>query len=432
MTDVSQLTEYRNPSSAGCRVASQYARQAQAFCENFTGLEEGVDRYDLLLLVKKIGQQAGFTPRMIQLLDYYMAFTRDCDWEEGSRPIVYQSLSRTALDLGITERQIQKLEQGLFQLGAITWNDSGNYKRYGQRHPVTGRILYAYGIELTPLAHLRVKLEQLLAEKQRHDDAWMETKRQISWHRSQLRGTIEELREEGADTGRLAYWQDRYEEGAVQLRSSISLQRMEALLKRHQSLLNELRTEAGAGTADKTKTLQRPSIAKETGIQTPGSELEFVHYKSTTQESFDESNPSGPPGRGFQESVAAPTELDLKPSSGGLEHVSIGVAVNAASERFRALLPTEPNWLDLADAAERLRPDLQISKASWGEACQMLGRTRAALCLLITDQASLRPENAVAQPAAYFRSLINRGRAGELQLHRSLFGLLKRSREAAS
>jgi replication initiation protein RepC len=97
-----------------------------------------------------------------------MAYTRDIDWEEGSRPIVYQSLTRTALDLGISERQVQTLEKLLFERGAITWNDSGNLRRYGVRDEKTGKILYAYGVDLTPLAYLervaelsRLKLKEL-------------------------------------------------------------------------------------------------------------------------------------------------------------------------------------------------------------------------------------------------------------------------------
>jgi hypothetical protein len=43
---------------------------------------------------------------MIQLLDYYVVFTQDQDWQEGARPIVYQSLYKTALDFGVGERQI--------------------------------------------------------------------------------------------------------------------------------------------------------------------------------------------------------------------------------------------------------------------------------------------------------------------------------------
>ena len=97
--------------SRGGRISSSSHRKSYSQVEDFTGLEDNVNRYDLLLLVKRMGKKAGFTPRMINLLDYYMAFTRECDWEQGSTPIIYQSLAKTALDMGVTERQIQRLEQ---------------------------------------------------------------------------------------------------------------------------------------------------------------------------------------------------------------------------------------------------------------------------------------------------------------------------------
>jgi replication initiation protein RepC len=122
-------------SGAGGRISSPELRRSQELSESFSGLEENIKRYDLLLLVKRVGKGAGFSPRMIELLDYYMSFTRDVDWEQGSRPIVYQSLSKTSLDLGVSERQIQHLEKQLFELGAITWNDSGNHKRYPDTAP---------------------------------------------------------------------------------------------------------------------------------------------------------------------------------------------------------------------------------------------------------------------------------------------------------
>ena len=124
----------------GGRRSSPELRASIEMAEAFEGLPAEVDRYDLLTLVKRAGRQAGFTSGMIELLDYYMAFTRECDWEEGARPVIFQSLSRTALDFGVSERQIQKLEQALFRAGAITWNDSGNHRRYGQRDTRTAGL----------------------------------------------------------------------------------------------------------------------------------------------------------------------------------------------------------------------------------------------------------------------------------------------------
>ena len=51
---------------------------------------------------------------MIQLLDYYMAFTQDQDWKKGATPIVYQCIAKTALNMGVSERQIQRLEAALY------------------------------------------------------------------------------------------------------------------------------------------------------------------------------------------------------------------------------------------------------------------------------------------------------------------------------
>ncbi len=151
----------------GGRIASDRFRETQEFSREFLGLDANTNRYDLLLLVKQVGKDAGFTPRMIALLEYYVvAFTRDIDWEEGSRPIVFQSLSRSALEMGVSERQIQQLEKQLFDVGAITWHDSGNHKRFGSRDPASGRLLFAYGVDLTPLASLKTELEDRLHQKQ--------------------------------------------------------------------------------------------------------------------------------------------------------------------------------------------------------------------------------------------------------------------------
>ena len=131
ISDTQYPTIHSNPMKGrGGRISSPELRHSLTQSENFTGLEQDVNRYDLLLLVKRIGKGAGFSAKMIHLLDYYMAFTRDIDWEQGSSPIIYQSLSKTALDMGVSERQVQRLEQSLFEAGALTWHDSGNHRRY--------------------------------------------------------------------------------------------------------------------------------------------------------------------------------------------------------------------------------------------------------------------------------------------------------------
>ncbi|MCA9026713.1 MAG: hypothetical protein KDA86_16010 [Planctomycetaceae bacterium] len=415
-------TYVQHQPSGGCRIASNQFRNAFAMSQEFAGLEEGANRYELLLLAKKLGKLAGFTPATLRLLDYYFAFCRDIDWEEGSRAIVYQSLSRTALDLGVTERHVQNLEKALADLGAVTFHDSGNYKRYGQRDPKTGRILFAFGIDLSPLAAMRAEMEEKLRAKKQHDGLWMETKRQISFYRSQLRGLLAECREEGRDQLFTEY-QPKYEELAIKIRTHLKLPFLQTLLERHRSLHSELVSRMGGGGTDIKQPAPEASSRERTQKCSARDAKKFVHYQTTTQQSSVKTDTRNPADHGFQKSVpAAPVHQDLI-SSSGVQHVKLSVAIRASSQRFRDQLPEEPDWRDVHETAYRIRSDLGISQEGWGEACQVLGRTGAALCTLITDQATHRHANRVRQPAAYFRGMIRRARDGRLHLHKTIFGL---------
>lgn len=424
MQQIGTLLAYQ-PKRGGGRIASPDYRHSRAQSDDFRGLERNTNRYDLLLLVKRVGKLAGFTPRMIHLLDYYLAFTRDIDWEEGSRPIVYQSLTNTALDLGVAECQIQRLEKRLFEAGAITWNDSGNHKRFGSRHPDTGRIQFAYGIDLTPLAYLRGTLEEKLHEKMLYDQAWRTTKRQISELRRQIRSTLLEIQEEGAGiASELISIENAYESMAVQLRSHIPLEAMRTLLSRHQSLYSRVLGLVAPDSREIAKPTLRRNFAKRTHKRICTSRKNEVHIHSSNQININ----SNPADTCFQKSVVELPEPADPGLATGVQHVTLKQVLLASSERFRARLPLEPrpmNWQDVVEAAYRLRPDMHISQRSWGEACQVLGRVGASLCLLITDAALDRGKNAVRQPAAYFQGMVNRARAGELHLHNSVFGLIE-------
>jgi replication initiation protein RepC len=388
-------------------------------------LEADCHRYQLLLLCKRLGRTAGFSPKSLMLLDYYMAFTRDCDWEEGARPIVYQSLARTSLDLGISERQVQRLEQQLFALGAISWNDSGNHRRHGQRDPETGRILYAFGVDLTPLAFLRPKLEQKLAEKQLADEAWLACKREISKCRREICGMLAAWREEGVSPQQLLSFEAEYDGIAGQIRTHQSLQELRSLLDRHKAVLSAITAHIAPKPVAIDEASERPTAFEQTENTSPMSDknVSYIHY--TTQKQTKTCSRSL--GAGFQGSVAEPSEPIDAASSAGLQHVTLRMALSAASERFLEYLPhgaQQIAWTDAIEAAYRLRNDLRISQEYWAEACEVLGRMGAALCVLIVDRAVLRDDDPVRRPAAYFRSLINRARVGELHLHNSVFALL--------
>ena len=443
-------------SPGGGRIASPKLRHSLEQCEEFDGLEKNVNRYDLLLLVKRVGKAAGFTPRMTSLLDYYMSFTRDIDWEEGGRPIVYQSLAKTALDMGVSERQIQILENQLFEVGALTWHDSGNHRRFGHRCEETGQILFAYGAELTPLAYLKETLESKLQEKQLYDKAWMETKRQISYYRRQIRSILleAEMREGESDESfvldgaQLIDFTARYEQIAVSIRTYMDLIALRELLDKHKQLYAILSDQvamhdqkASIG-ANKDQLLNKDSSKDESND---------VHYKYTNKKQLNKLSTSRPSSNFLQEGVADPSEPQSKAGeegkgskkerkeessqgnstilSTGLQHVTLKQLLNISSDRLKSQLPMEPrpmNANDFVEASYSLIKMLGISQSSWGHACLTLGRIGAAVCVILTDQANLREENRVRKPGAYFNAMVNRAKTGDLKLHKSVMGHLKR------
>jgi hypothetical protein len=425
-------------SDAGGRISTPALRRSIELSESFTGLEETVKRYDLLLLVKRVGKGAGFTPRMIELLDYYMAFTRDTDWEKGSRPIVYQSLSKTSLDLGVSERQIQKLEKQLFEAGALTWKDSGNHRRYGQRDPQSGKIIYAYGVDLTPLAFLRPVLEEYYHEKQLYDQAWLQTKRDISALRRQIKACMAALMEQGH---KIQDYEVRYNGMNGQIRTHIDLEMLRELYDKHRELFDTLQKAAEQAQKSRERV---DNESKETKNSSPKSEERLIHYKVTTQKqpinqntdvldsSESENCTSLPKGVvAICEDKSLPPEREEGRVASGSEHVSLKQALSLTSEPLRSYIPVTGkalSWADLIEAAYRRRKNLGISQKSWSYACNLVGRTGAALCVILTEKGRERKKDPVKYPAAYFNGMLEKAKHNELHIHASVFGLLEKEK----
>ncbi|MEM1186706.1 MAG: plasmid replication protein RepC [Planctomycetota bacterium] len=377
-----------------------------------TRLDRTVDRYRLLLLAKRVGKEWGFTPRMLQLLEYYLAYTTAVDWEEGSRPIVFQSLARTAMDLGVGERQIQKLEKRLFEVGAIAWNDSGNHKRFGRRDPRSGRLLYAYGVDLTPLARLEEALEARLHEKQLYAEAWRATKREISEQRRKIRTLLTRALEEGADAEKCERFEAAYQAIAIELRSHFRLERLRELLDHHQELLAALEVTLGPADDHRTHSQTNPSpIVPPTQKHSRSHALKFAHQEPTTLRIKEGERPAG----GRQEEEGGNPEPSTTARQPQQALWTLGQALHRAGQGLREHLPPSKRpttWSDLVEAAHRRRRDLRISQRSWSDACRRLGRPAAAVCLIQTDRAVNRTTNPASHPDAYFRGVVRKSELG--------------------
>ncbi|MFP4386972.1 MAG: plasmid replication protein RepC [Alphaproteobacteria bacterium] len=425
----------------GGRVSSPKFRESLQYANEFEGLEDNTDRFYALKLVKKAGKSFGFTSELIEMLEYYLIRTNDVDWREGNRPICYQAVITTAQDLEITERQVRNREKALNDLGALTWADSGNFKRYGVRDRKTGEIMYAFGVDLSPLASLIPMLEEKIEEQTAMKALWNERKRQISAYRARIRTLLAEAvhYDEMCDT--VIAVRQSYDEIAYSIRSYHTLERLGELLEEHKLVYEGLSDvlEAVSKTAENSNITQDISARDETHCR---------HIHSTNPPKSDKSDTSKPNGQSFQESVAESTETkdgkvsdngkiaedqEEKPKQGyNLEHVTWKMMLNASSERFKDHIPLHDrplSWEDLVEAAHALLPLLKINKSVWWDACGALGRTGAAICVMIIDQKAQDADNPIRNPGGYMREMVVRAKTGDLNLQGSVFGLLKREEE---
>ena len=439
--EIMQNIDVNSPGYTGGRVSSPKFRASLQDMDETLGLETDVNRFQALKLVKMAGRNAGFSAELIELLEYYTIRTNEVDWQEGSRPINYQSVTATAQDLDISERQVRNREKALHALGALTWQDSGNFKRFGVRDRESEHILYAFGVDLTPLASLMPLLEETIAQKKALKARWSETKRKISAYRARIRALLAEamLHDEMYEEAEI--FSASYERVAYSIRTYHAQGDLDALLAEHKAIYQGLCESLNQVSQYEDK----PSITCDTSATDA---TQFSHIQRTNLKSSNKLDYSNPKGRSLQKGVAAPLETKTNDTEDGeltkeqedktakvtnnISKITWKQVLNACSERFKENIPIHErplSWSDLTEAAYSLLPSLGIHKSAWWEACSVLGRSGATICVMIIDQKQQDPAISIRNPGGYLREMTTRAKNGELNLQGSVFGLLKRSEE---
>ena len=403
----------------------------------YSGLPEGVDRFEILKYLKIAGSEIGFKARHISFLAYLIGFTSEIDWSEETYhpPIVWQSVSNTAQDFGTSERQINRWERELHDLGALTWRDSGNHKRYGVRSE-DGHIKFGYGVDLSPLAelfaHIKVRAEKVLRERR----IWKEAKRELSAQKRRVRTkmcvaelSIDELSELQTITASTTLSEIHAQQEKLTL--------LEVALDAH---FEKKDTQRVCGKDVKMS----PQADK--NVRHIYTTLKLYSSKEDTSSSVDKGK-----GNDVQANVVgsntrirkvSPKKGDTKPvstklkkgpmgpkTSTGVEHLTTSMLISVASDSFKNKIPRYGRALapeDLVEAARVTCAEIGINRYVWNEAVQVMGAFAAAISVMVTDVNQEHPERPVLNPGGFLRGMIQAAKAGELQLHRSVFGIMER------
>jgi replication initiation protein RepC len=458
----------------------------------FQGLPEEVTHIDVLNLLKSVYRELGLGDSEMMHLEYMLIRTQPQDWQEGQRPVFYQSVQRIAEERGLTSKQVNRLEHRLEAVGLITWSDRGNYKRGGLRGE-SGRIIYAYGVDLSPLAIRYHELGRLAREKQEY----MNHMNRLRVKSGILSRRIHVLRKELANIPDLEVQcvadhivasyknetkrrSDRLSEQELYERIKMQqdyIAQLEILCKKHipapenSSIVTTVITEENSHiicelTVNMTDTSVKNvrHIYNNTNSHSSKEEIlcnhavdnvnktecALAHNSAPLKIAFgnaghlplqEKKSNKGivrhhinhhsqqinhPPALSFIKKSNYPNGSSGRSVGDiGLDHLTPTMAMQAMSPAFEHHLPVGYDgfgWHEIIQAAEKMLPFLGISEHAWREACGSLGRTGAALCILIADA---RAEE-ISSYGGFLRACVRKAEDGKLHLHKSIFGLMKK------
>jgi replication initiation protein RepC len=380
--------------------------------ESFTGLPDGVTVHgQLLAAFKAATPRLGLPTRVVHAVDWLFKFTQPQDWERGGRPVVWPSALLEQEALGLSETQAKRLNRYLIEASLVTMKDSPNGKRYGRRD-ARGRITEAYGFDLSPLAARYAEFVRLAEEGRAEREAMGRLRRRATIARKGIVQILETARDYDL-TGdewttlerdaqaivralKRADRPDEMEVGVASLeqRQREARARLEILLKDIKKAPSEVENEPHQYTYNPT-----PNPLEDTVI--------------ATKNSSEAPAPSG--------SQSPEPEPRTKPEKGTVHGIRPDELVRLAPRLKPYLRRPSPTWPEIIDAADWLRHDLDVSKSLWGDACVTMGRDLAAVALAIVSTKD--PEHFRTTPGGYFHGMVQKAKAGELHLERTVWAL---------
>jgi hypothetical protein len=315
-----------------------------------------------------------------------------------------------ALELDFSERQIYNLETCLCRVFDLSIRRRADKRRFGKRESDAknrGKIIWAYGLDLSPLKEKIQFLRDTLKRVEAERTEWVQTKRLLSEEKRAIRELMQVLSKTGS-TEKAGIDEDEF---AV-LRRRVFAQTSLAELKGRLVVALRLRSQLEQGIiaahavdiSDRSAKNFRP---KEYPTESPTEVFTSV------------CNSAHDPLLSAPEAVKA--DISVRFLSGA-EHVSIQAAWNAASDRFRLLMGECGEPSHLVSAAKDSLRRLGINGFQWDEACQILGDYGAALCVLVTERRYRLGQVQASRP--YFQALARRALRGRLAIHKSIFGLI--------
>ncbi len=393
--------------------------KADRAADAFAGLPDGVTSHgQLLAAFKAAAPRLGLSIRLVHAVDWLFRFTQAQDWEADGRPIVWPSAETQQCALGLSLTQVKAINRMLIESGLLTMRDSPNGKRYGRRDR-QGRVVEAYGFDLSPLAARHAEFVRLAEEEKLERQLVGRLRRRITIARKGIVQILETVREYGLAGDE---WTQLAQETQHLLRmlkaahcpedmevGVVSLERRQTAAREHLELL--------LGTVDSAP--REPENRPHITTTNEDSNLSDTVVAPQASSRPLERSPVSPQHSELGQSTACSSGLRLAPEE----------LVRLAPRLQPYLRGADPTWSDIIDAADWLRGDLDISRPLWGEACLLLGREPAAIAVAIVSTKD--PSHFRTSAAGYFHGMLAKAKAHELNLDRTIWKLRSSANQPA-
>ena len=401
----------------GCRRLTPAHVQVQAIAERFEGLPEGVSKGQALAAFKQAARPLGLSPRLRDAIDVLFAFSAPQDWQPGARPIVWPSNRKLETTLGLARRQVQNVLNALIRANLMTPVDSPTGRRWGHRDAKTGKIIEAYGFDLSPIGLRHAEFVAVAARAAADERERAALRRRLTIARKAIQQIAETAIEHQLADRDWQYWLAE----ALALVLTIADDPPLGGLQAAAAELDQRR-------ADGETALR---VAFDSRQNASAGAIECTPITTTNQPEADNSATSNADSEelssGQGESPASPDPVSPKRSQ-TLPPVTPKFVLNVSPELKPYIHAASPSWADIVEAADGLRQQLGISRPAWIDACQAMGRYQAATAVAVIAAKG----ETIRSPGGYLRGMIDRAQNGELHLSNSLWGLARRERASGT
>ena len=406
-------------SSASCRTGRRRVTQQQiAATARLTGQFAAVPRWRVRATFEAGGIHLGLSDKAVELVRVLMGFSFDVDWDGVGRPLVWPSnlLLRELLRIG--QSRLNAVIREVIDAGLILAHDHGTRNRHGQRDEKTGRIVYAFGFDLSPLAERMMEFEQAAAES----NARLAEARLLAREASGLRAMLLDLVSYGIEQMVPSMdWED--------------LSRQTEKLSRRARRLNDPTLLVPIIASLKALKRQADAAVQAAILVETGSAVPEMRNPNTSTNTFSIANALANDGNRPAKQSRSGSERSssterIRQTSSALRGFPISpIAVLQIAPSFRDFVGSaNPAWSEIQEAATYVRSRLGISPHAYGQACVVLGRIEAATA--IAAIAAKHDAGLIRSPGGLLRHMVDAHQNSSLRLDRTLFGLLDARRRS--